>query len=161
MIHKPLKKLWQLIIKALKQGITPHKLAITIAAGAVIALFPVYGLTTLLCFAVAIPFRLNIIVIQAVNYLMTPFQLLFLVPILQGGIWMFGLKKIVFDLSELTVRFKEDFFGLFSEIGAVLLGGIAFWFLVAVPTFIFLFYICRLILTRFIDPYKSESAETF
>ena len=35
---------------------------------------------------------------------------------------MFDWKKIVFDLSELTVRFKEDFFGLFSEIGAVLLG---------------------------------------
>ncbi len=157
MIHKPFKKLWQLITKALKQGITPRKLAITIAAGAVIALFPMYGLTTLLCFGVAIIFRLNIIVIQAVNYLMTPAQLLLMIPILQGGIWLFKLKPVSLDINELILRFKRDFVDLFQEVGTVILGGIAFWFLLAIPLFFLLYITSRLILNRFINPYGQEA----
>ena len=54
------KQAKKILYNALRQGLTPHKLAMTCALGVVVGIFPVFGTTTILCFAVAIAFRLNI-----------------------------------------------------------------------------------------------------
>jgi uncharacterized protein (DUF2062 family) len=149
LLRKALHRFWQIIAKALQQGMTPRMLAITIALGAVISVFPVYGLTTLLCFLLAVAFRLNIVVIQAVNYLLTPLQLLLLIPFMQGGIWLLGLRPVNLDLDELMIRFKRDFVELLQELGLVMLGGIAFWVLLALPIFFLIFITAHLLLNRF------------
>ena len=51
----------------------------------VIGVFPVLGLTTLLCALVALVLRLNQPAIQLVNYLMYPLQLALIVPFLKAG----------------------------------------------------------------------------
>ena len=57
------------IVDLLRQGITPEKIALSIALGAVLGIFPVLGSTTLLCAAAAFILRLNMPAIQVVNFL--------------------------------------------------------------------------------------------
>lgn len=148
MIRKALNRFWQVIASALRQGATPRKLAIACAMGCVISIFPVFGTTTLLCFLVAIAFRLNIVVIQTVNYLLTPIQVVMLIPFMQGGILLFNLTPVSLDVNELMLRFKNGFGALIMELGGVILGGIAMWMMVAIPLFFLLFFIFHALLLR-------------
>ncbi len=66
--------------KFLSCGLSPRKVALTLALGVTIGIMPVLWGTTLLCFAAAFFFRLNQAGILAVNYLVYPLQLaLFLI----------------------------------------------------------------------------------
>jgi uncharacterized protein (DUF2062 family) len=73
--------LWEL----LRQGVTPQKLALSLALGIVIGLVPVLGVSTALCALVALALRLNMPAIQLVNYLLTPLQLVLIIPLLRLG----------------------------------------------------------------------------
>jgi len=160
LIRNSLKKFWQHISKALQQGITPQKLAITCSLGAILSIFPVYGLTTLLCLAMAPIFRLNILVMLAVNYLLTPIQLLLMLPFLQGGIWLFGLNNVLLDLDELVLRFKSDFISLINDFGSIILGGIVIWAIIAIPIFMMLYYTFYWIILRLkINKTTEENGE--
>jgi uncharacterized protein (DUF2062 family) len=70
----------KVFINLFRQGLTPAKLAFTVALGLVIGCFPLFGITTILCAGLAIAFRLNLPTIQAGNYLATPLQLALIVP---------------------------------------------------------------------------------
>ena len=63
------------IAAQLTQGITPEKIALTLAVGSALALFPILGTTTLLCLLAGILLRLNQPIIQMVNALCTPLHL--------------------------------------------------------------------------------------
>lgn len=74
----------------LLQGISPRKLALTLALGFAIGCIPVVGVPTLLCAAVALALRLNLPAIQAANYLAMPLQVLLILPFMRLGGWMFA-----------------------------------------------------------------------
>ncbi|HUB58966.1 MAG TPA: DUF2062 domain-containing protein, partial [Candidatus Micrarchaeia archaeon] len=48
------------ILQLLRQGVTPEKLALSIALGAALGVFPVLGTTTALCALAALLLRLNL-----------------------------------------------------------------------------------------------------
>ena len=73
------------LLDILRQGVTPTRLAITLAVGLCIGCFPVLGVTTVLCIVVALAFRLNQAAIQVGNYLAFPLQLLLTIPFLRLG----------------------------------------------------------------------------
>jgi uncharacterized protein (DUF2062 family) len=73
------------LLHLLRQGLTPEKLALSLALGAGLSCFPVFGTTTLLCTIVAVAFRLNLPAIQVGNYLALPLQLALLIPFLRLG----------------------------------------------------------------------------
>jgi uncharacterized protein (DUF2062 family) len=77
-------------VNLLRQGITPEKVALTIAIGLALGVTPVIGSTTLLCTIAAIVLRLNLPAIQLVNGLVYPLQLALIIPFVRGGAWMFG-----------------------------------------------------------------------
>lgn len=136
------------MLLALKRGTTPRMLAITCALGAVLAVFPVYGGTTLLCFVAALLFRLNVVVIQAVNYALTPVQLLLMVPFMQVGMDLFDLPAKSLQYNGLADRFKNDFNSVVSEFGGALLGGIVVWLVIAIPVFFVLFYVFQFFFSK-------------
>jgi uncharacterized protein (DUF2062 family) len=55
------------LIDLLRQGISPKKLALTIALGFWLGVTPVLGSTTILCTLAAVALRLNLPAIQLVN----------------------------------------------------------------------------------------------
>jgi len=67
-----LRKFWQRwlvdpLVQQLTQGVSPQKIALTIAVGSAFALFPVLGTTTALCLLAGIVLRLNQPIIQGIN----------------------------------------------------------------------------------------------
>jgi uncharacterized protein (DUF2062 family) len=77
-----------LIGSQLTQGVTPQKIALTIALGINLAMFPILGSTTLLCAAVAFWLKLNQPIIQLVNWLAYPLQFAMLLPFIRIGEWL-------------------------------------------------------------------------
>lgn len=134
-----LKPLVQKFMQVVRQGITPRQLAVTCALGVVVGLFPVFGVTTLLCLAVALLFKLNLPVIQLVNYLVAPLQILLILPLIRAGTFVFSYP-FHYSLEDLTMLFKSDIIVLIKEVGVALLLGIGVWCLMSVPLFVVLFY---------------------
>lgn len=130
------------IIGQLRQGTTPRLIAITIAAGIVIGLFPILGATTLLCGVVAAAFKLNQPVIQTVNYLLSPAQIALLLPFYRAGEQLFRQPPVpIASLGALTERFWSSPTQFFIDYGMVALYGITVWVLVA-PLLFALLYLC-------------------
>jgi uncharacterized protein (DUF2062 family) len=73
------------LLHLLRQGLTPEKLALSLALGIGLSCFPIFGTTTILCTVVALAFRLNLPAIQVGNYLALPLQLVLFFPFLRLG----------------------------------------------------------------------------
>lgn len=136
------KYITNMLVQALSQGITPRKLALTCALGVVIGIFPVFGTTTLLCLGLAILFRLNIPIIQFVNYLVAPLQLLLIIPFIKIGTYVFRLNPFPYTSDQLLSMFRNDFWLLIRETGLALTIGIGVWIILSIPLFVLLFYGC-------------------
>jgi len=69
----------------LREGVSPRRLALTLAIGFVLGCLPLMGIPTGLCAMVAIAFRLNMPAMQAANYAAMPFQFALVVPLMRLG----------------------------------------------------------------------------
>jgi uncharacterized protein (DUF2062 family) len=74
----------------LRQGISPQRLALTLALGFAIGCIPVIGIPTALCLVVALGLRLNMPAIQTANYAAMPFQIALIFPFVRLGGWLFS-----------------------------------------------------------------------
>jgi uncharacterized protein (DUF2062 family) len=74
----------------MRQGISPSRLALTLALGFVIGCLPMFGIPTALCLVVALGLRLNLPAIQAANYAAMPLQIALIFPFVRLGGWMFA-----------------------------------------------------------------------
>lgn len=72
----------------LRQGISPRRLALTLALGCAIGCIPVVGIPTVVCAGLALALRLNLPAIQAANYAVMPLQLVLIVPFVRLGGWL-------------------------------------------------------------------------
>jgi uncharacterized protein (DUF2062 family) len=84
------------VVAWLRQGISPQRLALTLALGLAIGCFPVMGIPTALCALLAVVFGLNLPVIQAANYAVMPLQLALIVPFVRmGRLFGFGSSHAI------------------------------------------------------------------
>ena len=97
------------IAAQLSQGITPEEISLTLALGIVLGVFPILGACTLLCGLAAWRLKLNQPIIQAVNYLVYPAQVLLLLPFYRAGENLFRQPHVpIFSVTELLARFSAD-----------------------------------------------------
>ena len=136
----------------LSQGISPQKLALTLAIGFVVGCIPVVGLPTGICAVIALAFRLNLPAIQAANYMAMPFQVVLIMPLMRLGA----------KLIPVTTRHSLDFSAFAHSPAAVLgnlprlilqIGGVAgqalfAWLLLAVPVLVLLTTVLTAVLRR-------------
>lgn len=78
------------ILALLRQGISPAKLAQSLAFGTGVGIFPVLGVSTPVLTVLALWLRLNLPAIQLVNYLASPVQLALIIPFVRVGEWITG-----------------------------------------------------------------------
>ncbi len=123
----------------LLQGAEPEGLAKAFAIGASLALIPVLGVATPLCVFVGLRFRLNQPILQTINYLLYPLQLLLVPLFLKSGAWAFQQEPIVFNLAQLTAEFKDDAGLFFRHYGLAGFHAFLLWLAVA-PFFAILIY---------------------
>lgn len=137
------------IAQQLKQGITPEKIALTLALGFTVGIFPIIGATTLLCALVGIALRLNQPVIQLVNYLAYPVQIALLIPYYRAGETLFGQPHLpIFSVTELVARFQAGPLQFLVDYGMVGLYGVVVWALTAPLLIALLFFGLRPLLGR-------------
>jgi len=89
-MSRSLRAMRQKIEAWLLQGVSPQRLALTLALGFTIGCIPVIGIPTALCLAVAFGLRLNVPAIQAANYVAMPLQVALIFPFFRLGCWMFS-----------------------------------------------------------------------
>ena len=137
------------LLAQLKQGITPEKIALTVALGLVIGIFPILGSTTLLCALIGVWLRLNQPVIQLVNYAAYPIQLALLLPFYRAGETLFGQPHVpIFSVTELMARFQASPTQFLIDYGMVGVYGIVVWTLTAPLLIAVLYYATRPLLKR-------------
>jgi uncharacterized protein (DUF2062 family) len=130
-----LKKFWRervvaLIGAQLTQGVTPQKVALTIALGINLAVFPILGSTTLLCAAVAFGLKLNQPIIQLVNWLAYPLQFAMLLPFVRIGEWLLRAPRVSFSIPEMLQKFHEALGNFLRAFGMTGIHGIIAWLLI-------------------------------
>jgi uncharacterized protein (DUF2062 family) len=146
------KHISNVLREALRTGTTPRQLALTFALGFVISIFPIVGTTTWICLGLAIVFRLNIAIIQIVNYLAFPVQLVLILPFINIGSFVFNLNPFPYTQHELIAMLKTNFWGLVSEAGISLGSGVVIWSLVSIPLFLSVFYLTFILFSRWRKP---------
>lgn len=147
------------IFKLLKQGISPEKIALCMAIGIVISIFPVIGVTTLLCAGAAIALHLNLPAMQIVNYLAYPLQIALLIPFFQFGAWLFGMDPLPLSADDLIAMFKADFWGAINELWGTTLRAIVAWGLICLPTAAALYYTLRPIIRKMAPGYGKKAGK--
>ena len=94
-------------IQLLRQGVSPEKIALTIALGIILGVTPVLGSTMLLCTLAAVVLRLNLPAIQLVNGVVYPLQFILLIPFYRMGAWMFRADASAISLGGVTALIRE------------------------------------------------------
>jgi uncharacterized protein (DUF2062 family) len=88
------------ILDLLRQGVSPDKIALSLAFGLGFGIFPVLGVSTILCTLAAVLLRLNLPAIQLVNYLAAPIQLALIIPFVRVGEHLLRIAPQPLSISE-------------------------------------------------------------
>jgi uncharacterized protein (DUF2062 family) len=144
---RPPSSLWRRrvvdpLMGQLKQGITPEKLALSLALGLVLGCFPILGAATVLCTVAGLVLGLNQPVIQAVNQLVYPLQLALLLPQYRAGEWLFQTPSVPLSIPMLYERFAADWRQFLQDYGLLALQGVAVWCLAAPLVAAAVYFLC-------------------
>lgn len=94
-------------------GITPDKVALTLAVGTGCSLFPFLGFTSLLNLGVGLWLRLNQPILQTLNQLLGPIHLVMIVVYVRLGEWLWRMQDDRFTIEEMLRIFREASVGEF------------------------------------------------
>jgi hypothetical protein len=128
------------ILDLLRQGVTPEKLALSLALGMAIGVFPVLGTTTALCALVAFVLRLNLPAIQIVNYFVYPAQIALLIPFFRAGERLFGAPHLPLSVTRIVEMLRESFWGATRVLWTTIWHAAVVWCFAA-PVFVGLAYL--------------------
>jgi hypothetical protein len=148
----------------LRQGISPPRLALTLALGFVIGCIPLIGLPTGLCALIALAFRLNQPAIQAANYAAMPFQIALIVPFVRlGGKLVSSKSRPALDFAMLTrspvqlVTHSPE--RLMIQLGTMAAQALLAWLLIAIPLVVLLTPTLTALLRRVPALAEAEAAK--
>ncbi|MGB5986795.1 MAG: DUF2062 domain-containing protein [Desulfobacterales bacterium] len=115
----------------LKQKMSPHQFGLSVAVGALLGIFPVLGLSTLLCFVVAFLFRLNLLWIQLINYAVYPLQLSLAPLFIFAGSWLMGEPLSIENSRAILGLFTEDIGNGMRKVGNLVIYAIGVWLVIS------------------------------
>jgi uncharacterized protein (DUF2062 family) len=142
------RKLVNPVLNFLKQGITPEKLSLAFTLGILIAVFPVFGSTTLLCFLFVFLFRVNVGAILLANYFAYPLQFVLYLPFIRMGEFLFNAPPMSFSVSDIFVMFTNDILGAVNILWWSTMYAIGAWLVVCLPIGLLLYFSIKLILQK-------------
>jgi uncharacterized protein (DUF2062 family) len=123
------QKILDTIGKYLREGKSTKKVSACIALGITLGIFPVLGTTTLLCAAAAIVFRLNLPLIQIINYAVYPLQLILLAFFYGAGGWLFTDRSSAYSGLEIVEMLQDDMWGSITALWDLTLSAVMLWLL--------------------------------
>ena len=135
-------------IQLLRQGVTPEKIALTIALGIILGVTPVLGSTMLLCTLAAVVLRLNLPAIQLVNGVVYPLQFLLLIPFYRLGAWMFRADASTISLSGVTALIREGVGHAIRTLWVVTMHALVAWLALGIAALAILYAVLVLLVRR-------------
>jgi uncharacterized protein (DUF2062 family) len=152
------RRLVEPIKNQLTQGVTPQKISATLGVGTVCGLFPFLGFTSLLNLGVGIVARLNQPILQVLNQLLGPLQLLMILVYVKGGEFIWGATGEPFSVTEMITSFAElsliDFLTKFGWAGV---HAFTAWILTAPLLFAIVYFPLRPVIERLAKIRKTPS----
>ncbi len=112
-------------------GVTPRRIALSIATGTIVGIFPLLGTTTALCVGLSLAFRLNMVAMQAFNWLVAGMQLLLILPFIRLGERLYHTAPLPLRPDEIEILFREGFLHASRTLGMSLVHAVSGWMSVA------------------------------
>jgi uncharacterized protein (DUF2062 family) len=132
---KIFSRLTSLVSGELRKGLTPLEIARTLAIAVVLGLFPLLGFTTLLCGIFGALWKLNHALLQSLNYLLAPLQLLLLPVWLHLGAWIFQVEAVTVSPLRVVEEFQASPLQFLQDYGLAGAQAVLAWTLLAVPAY--------------------------
>lgn len=82
------------LLRVLRGGVTPKRLAWSLALGMVIGINPSVGITTFAVILLAWVFGLSQVASQIGTHVVAPLHLLFFIPFIEAGVYLFHTKRL-------------------------------------------------------------------
>jgi uncharacterized protein (DUF2062 family) len=141
------RRLVRPILDLLRQGVTPEKIALSVALGAALGMVPALGWSTTLCAIAAIVLRLNLPAIQLVNYFVYPAQIALLVPFFRWGERLFRAPHFPISLPQISALFHSGAWIAIQLLWTTIWHAMVVWGMMA-PVFVGMLYAILLPLLR-------------
>lgn len=119
------------VAELLREGVTPERLALSIALGVALGVFPVLGTTTALCALAAFLLRLNLPAIQLVNYVVYPAQIGLLIPFCRLGEWVFRAPRLPLSVGQVVAMFRASYWHAIRVLWASMWHAAVAWSVIA------------------------------
>jgi uncharacterized protein (DUF2062 family) len=143
------RKLIQPFIELLKQGVTPEKIALTVALGISIGVIPILGSTTMLCTLAAVCLRLNLPAILLVNGVVYPLQLILLVPFLRAGAWVFRVDGPRLSIGQIFNLIRANVWHAITTLWIATMHALVIWLIAGCVASGVVYLILAAVLRRF------------
>lgn len=156
---KFLKKAWLKIKALLKEGLTPKQLALSIVISILVSVFPVFGISTIVLTALAVPLKLNLPIMIAVSYVAEFLKALLILPFIKVGGLIFGADHSLLTYDAIKASYDESFWITLKDLSYELVCGFVGWALLAVPVAIALYFVLKLIFVYFDNLKKKRLAQ--
>ena len=128
------RRLVRPVLDLLRQGVTPEKIALSLALGVALGVFPVLGSTTALCALAALVLRLNLPAIQIVNYFVYPLQIGLLIPFFRLGERLFRAPHLPLSVPQIYAMIHAGMWNTIRSLWTTTWHAIIVWCLLA-PVF--------------------------
>ncbi len=99
----------------LTQGVAPDTIALTLGVGTVCSVFPFLGFTTVLNLGVGLALRMNQPILQTLNQLLGPVQLVLILAYVRLGEVIWRATDDRFTLGEVVRTFRDASLGEFLQ----------------------------------------------
>ena len=129
--HAWRRRVLDIVLAQLRQGITAEKIALTLAIGLVLGLFPIFGTTSALCVLAALWLKLNQPMIQLVNWFAAPLQLPGIYLFVRIGERLTGSPPVQFSITGLAQQFRASPLQFLQQFGMTGLRSVLAWLLIA------------------------------
>jgi uncharacterized protein (DUF2062 family) len=129
--HAWRRRVVDVVLAQLRQGITAEKIALTLAIGLILGLFPIFGTTSALCVLAALWLKLNQPMIQLVNWFAAPLQLPGIYLFVRIGEWLTRSAPVQFSITGLVQQFRASPLQFLQQFGMTGLRGVLAWLLIA------------------------------
>lgn len=136
------------LMAELRQGASPEAVSAAVVVSLAIAINPIIGTTTIGCLVAGRVFRLNHVVMQVINHVSYPLQLLLIVPFVRLGETVTGAEHIPLSPSALIDEFSRSFVGFVQKFGLAYAHGIVGWLLVVPASAWVLHFVLRSVFRR-------------
>jgi uncharacterized protein (DUF2062 family) len=116
-----------------KDGLTPEKLAFSVTLGIISGMFPVLGMTTVISIVLTMLFRQNLLIVQAVQWILALVQVLLIIPFMQFGAYILHAQALHINMAQISHAFQPGMISGIKTVGIFHLYGIFTWIILAIP----------------------------